>query len=424
VKKRIWVSIIAAVALGLIAWAVTARVSANRRASQQPDRGVSVIVATARVGTIERVLSTSGTLKPINTVAVTSKVPGRLEKILVEEGQQVEEQQLLVRIEQETARLQVDQAYAAWRAVEAQYEKARRGVRKEELENARALYVKAGKDLEMAEESFRRSEELYRSGALAKAQYEEAESGLRAVRTELENAGRTVSMLEQGASPEEQEMARSQARAAKADYELAKLQLEYTEIKAPEPGIVARILSDEGNIVGTSTQILVLVQDNPIEAEIDVAEKYYGQIISDRDEVTARIRPAAYPGSDFFSGSISSIAPTIDPGSRTFKVAVQIDNPKGLLRPGMYAEVDLVLERIPDAVLVPIAAVTERAGRTLVFVATGSGKDARASARDASVGIASPGEVQIVSGIDPGEQVIVEGNAFLENGQWIQIVER
>jgi len=83
VKKRIWVSIIAAVALGLIAWAVTARVSANRRASQQPDRGVSVIVATARVGTIERVLSTSGTLKPINTVAVTSKVPGRLEKILV-----------------------------------------------------------------------------------------------------------------------------------------------------------------------------------------------------------------------------------------------------------------------------------------------------------------------------------------------------
>ena len=274
-----------------------------------------------------------------------------------------------------------------------------------------------------AEESFARSQRLYGSGTIPKAQFEQAESALRAARTELENAGRSLEMLEEGASSEEKRMARAQADAARAGYELARLQLDNTRIRAPGPAVVARILQDEGNIVGTSTPILVLVQDERIQVEIELAEKYYGEILGSGESLEARIIPQAYPGSAPFTGRIFTVAPTINPGSRTFTVTVDISDPQDRLRPGMYAEVELVLRRINDALLVPASALLDRAGRQLVFVVEGYGPNALASARDVVPGLSDAAEVQILSGVDLQDRVIVEGNSFLENGQPIGVVE-
>jgi RND family efflux transporter MFP subunit len=331
--------------------------------------------------------------------------------------------ELLVQIDEQTPRLQLDQAHAAWQAAQAQYEKALRGPRVEELENARALYEKAEKDLLTAEQSFTRSEQLYNSGTIPKAQFEQAESTLRAARTELENAGRSLRMLEEGASAEEKRMARAQAEAAKASYELARVQLENTRIRAPGAAVVAKVLQDEGNIIGTSTPILVLVQDDRIQVEIELAEKYYGEIISSGESLEARIFPQAYPGTDAFQGRIFTVAPTINPGSRTFTVTLDIVDPLDLLRPGMYAEVELVLRRVSDALLIPVSALLDRGAQSFVFVAEGSGQDAIASARTVISGLTSATEVQILSGIDPKERVIVEGNTFLEDGQPIGVLE-
>jgi HlyD family secretion protein len=384
---------------------------------------VTVRAELPRSGAIERVLSTSGTLTAGSTITVTSKVAGRIEAIPVQEGQGVARGELLVQIDEQTPRLQLDQAHAAWQAAQAQYEKALKGPRPEELENARALYEKAEKDLAMAEESFTRSEQLYGSGTIPKAQFEQAESTLRAARTELENAGRSLQMLEQGASAEEKRMARAQADAARARYELARLQLENTRIRAPGAAVVARVLQDEGNIVGTSTPILVLVQDERIQVEIELAEKYYGDILSSGGSLESRIFPQAYPGAEAFQGRIFTVAPTINPRSRTFTVTVDIADPRDLLRPGMYAEVELVLQRIPDALLIPASAMLERAGQRVVFVVEGSGRSAVASARKVVPGLTNAAEVQILSGIDPEDRVIVEGNSFLEEGQSIGVLE-
>jgi len=423
VKKRWWLLIFGVIALGFLGWSILPRVMRSQSDLSEADQGVTVLAAAPRIGAIERVLSTSGTLRASKTIRITSKLQGRVERILVEDGQPVVEGELLVQIEEETARLQVERAYATWQAAQARYDKARKGARSEELENARALYEKAEKDLAMLKESFTRSEKLYRSGTIAKAQFEQAEAGLRAARTELENAGRSLQMLEEGASPEERRIARSQAEAAKANYELARLQVEFTRIKAPASGVIARVLQDEGNIVGTSTPILILVKDDRIQVEIAVAEKYYGEILHSGEPLEARIFTAAYPGSDPFLGRILTVAPTIDPDSRTFTVTVEIEDPKDRLRPGMYADVEIILEHVPDALLVPASAVLDRAGEKIVFVVEGTGEAAVAAARGVVPGLSAAGEVQILSGIDPGDNVIVEGNTFLEQGQRIGVLE-
>jgi HlyD family secretion protein len=422
-KKRWWIIIVGIGVLSVLAWFACRWITGRTDIDAEPDQRVPVRVEAPRIGTIEQVLSTSGTLTAGGTITVTSKVIGRIESIPVREGQTVTEGELLVQIEDQTPRLQLEQAYAAWQAAQAQYEKALRGPRMEELENSRALYEKAEKDMATAEEGFTRSEQLYKSGTIPKAQFEKAESALRAARTELNNAGRNLRMLEQGASAEEKRMAQAQADAAKASYELARIQLDNTRIRAPGKAVVARVLRDEGNIVGTSTPILLLVQDDRIQVEIELAEKHYGEILDSGESLEARIFPQAYPGSEALLGRIVTVAPTINPGSRTFTVTVDIADPQGLLRPGMYADVELVLRRIPDALLVPESAVLDRAGQQIVFLVEGSEQGAVASARKVVPGLSSATEVQILSGIDLRDRVIVEGNSFLEEGQPIGVVE-
>ncbi|GAI85902.1 unnamed protein product, partial [marine sediment metagenome] len=123
-------------------WSILSRIMSTQSDVSETDQGATVLVAAPRIGAIERVLSTSGTLTASKTIRITSKVPGRIERILVEDGQPVAEGEFLVQIEEETARLQVKQAHATWQAAQAQYDKARKGARTEELQNARALYEK------------------------------------------------------------------------------------------------------------------------------------------------------------------------------------------------------------------------------------------------------------------------------------------
>lgn len=423
-NKRWWIVIVGIGLAAVLAWMAGRWIVDRNNTDAEVQQRVTVRVEGPHSGAIERVLNTSGTLRAGGTINVTSKIAGRIEAIPVQEGEAVSEGDLLVQIEEQTPRLQLEQAQAAWQAAQAQYEKALRGPRPEELENARALYEKAEKDLVTAEESFTRSEQLYHSGTIPKAQFEQAESTLRASRTELENAGRSLQMLEEGASEEEKRIARAQADAARAGYELARVQLDNTRIRAPGAAVVAKILQDAGNVVGTSAPILVLVQDERIQVEIELAEKYYGEILGNAKSLEARIMPEAYPGSDPFPGGVFTVAPTINPGSRTFTVTLDISDSQDLLRPGMYAEVELVLKRVSDALLVPASALLDRDGRQLVFVVEGSGENTFASARNVVTGLSGAAEVQILSGIDLQDRVIVEGNSFLEDGQAIGVLEQ
>jgi membrane fusion protein (multidrug efflux system) len=170
--------------------------------------------------------------------------------------------------------------------------------------------------------------------------------------------------------------------------------------------------------------ILILVQDDPIHADIAVPERYYGEVAQKLGRIEARLSVAAYPENTVFSGRVIAISPTVHTGSRTFEVTVEIENANRLLRLGMYARVDLVMEKIAGALLIPRSALLDREEEKIVFVVQEDGEGPRASIRKVRLGISNPGEVQILSGLSAQERIIVEGNAFLEDGQLVRILER
>ncbi|MBN1798558.1 MAG: efflux RND transporter periplasmic adaptor subunit [Spirochaetales bacterium] len=420
-KKKVIVLGAVVVSVGLMALLVFVLFWGEGHA-QTEDVLIPVTVTVPHNGTIQRSLYYSGTLKPETTITVMSKVVGRIEKLYVKMGDKVHRGQILLRIEQEVAALQVDQAYSAWKAAEAQYRKVRSGPRKEEIENMRALVLQARKDFSTAEEAYLRAERLFDSGAVAKVQFEEAERSYSAARTQLENAERTLKLMEQGATREELTMAEENAEALKAQYELAKLQFSYTIIEAPMDGIVADILVDQGNLVGQTTPILVIVKDNPIIIEVPVPEKHYNEIVINRNSIIAYLDSGSGENTNSFQGTLSNVSAVIDPRSRTFAVEITVDNSRGVLRPGMYVNVELVVEHYTDALLLPRSAVLHYDGTDHVFLIQEQSNPV-AVLKQIEVGISDDSIVQILAGLNGTEKVISQGNAFLEDGQAVRIID-
>jgi HlyD family secretion protein len=414
VKKRwVWIAIGLTVA-ALIGYSVLSR-TLKPSVGSEVRAGVPVVVTRPRKGDIARTLSYAGTLQPKSMVTLTPKVSGRIEKILVKEGDWVRQGQVLAQIDDQVVRLQMDQASGALRAAQAQFDKAKKGVRSEELQNAEASLAQAEKDLVSAEGSFQRSERLYKEGAISKSKFEDGQRQFQNAQMQMENARRNVQMMQKGASSEDLDMAQSQVNAMEAQYSLARLQADNAQVASPMAGRVAKVHTDEGNMAGPTTPLVTVVQDDPILVKVPVPEKYYGEIRERAAGIEARVSPNALPG-QAFPGRVSAVSPTVDPASRTFTVEIEMGNAGGKLHSGMYAGVDLVMERIPDALLVPTVALVKRGGRTGVFtVHQANSQDARFT--EVRTGLSDDESTQILSGLSDSDRVVSEGNAFLEDGE-------
>lgn len=384
--------------------------------------GTAVRLGSPRIGPAEEVLRYPGNLRPESTTAVVPRIAGEVLRIHVGAGDAVSAGQLLVSIDDEVVRLQMRQAQAAADAAEAQLAKARAGAPEEEVDNARALVAQAEEDLEVARSSMERTRRLFEAGTIARAQFEDAENQFRSAETQVQNARRSLSLLEQGARDEDLTMAQANADAAARQLELAELQLDYAQIRAPISGTVASVLVEEGNMVDTRTPVVALVNDNLITIRLAVPEEHYGRVRTRGTEIPARVHPVAYPDRDPFPGTVSAVSPVIDAASRTFEVEVVVNNSAGLLRPGMYANVELVLSRQEQAILVPTRAVLFRDGAQVVFVAE-EGNSLHAAMREVDVGVEQDGFFEIRGGLAPDDRLIVEGNAFLEDGALLRVLD-
>lgn len=383
-----------------------------------------VILQPATLGVLDREFTFSGNLKPESSTTVIPKVPGKVVEVLVKEGQEVREGQLLVRMEENVVRLQMEQAEAAYNAALAQYQKADTGVRPEELASAKASLVQAEDDVKVAQANLERSRKLFEAGSLARSKFEEALNQVKSAETQVDNARRQVKLMEEGARKEDIAMAKAQAEASGKQLDLARLQLEYARVTAPIGGTVVKVHVERGQSAGNTTPLVSIVSDNTIFAVVSVPELHYGAFYRKQDRFAVRVFPIAYPDQDPFPGHITRISEIIDGASRSFEMEIAVDNSKGLLKPGMYVSVQASTPFGGQTVLVPRTAVLLRNGQTVVFEA---GQPEAAGLpvhmKPVRTGEKNTRSIQILEGLEAGTPVVVEGNAFLEDLQFVQPVK-
>jgi len=211
--------------------------------------------------------------------------------------------------------------------------------------------------------------------------------------------------------------------AAEVRLRKAQLDLSRTRIGAPFGGRVASLKVVPGQWVRAGDELMTVLSLDPIRVEVQVLESEVGFLAPGR---RARVAFAAFP--EPFAGTVETINPVVDGGTRTARVTVVVPNPGGRILPGMYARVSLEARRFADRVLVPRSAVLERDRRSMLFVFDGDAGNGRAKWRYVTTGLQNDSLVEIVASaetdsVKPGEVVLTEGHYTLIHDARVRLVE-
>jgi RND family efflux transporter MFP subunit len=193
-----------------------------------------------------------------------------------------------------------------------------------------------------------------------------------------------------------------------AAYETAKTRLGYAWITAPFAGTVTRRFLDPGALVTPSTSILFSLMDlDLMKIIVNVLEKDIPQVTIGKNAV---VTVDAFPGKTF-SGTVRRLSEAVDPATRTMAVEIALDNRNHMLKPGMFANVTLIVSERRDAITIPTAALLkDDQGSFLYTVAGDSARTVRVSR-----GVEQGDRTEIVSGLDDSVQVVTVGQQFVKD---------
>jgi len=347
----------------------------NRAAKVAEAKPVPVEVQTVTTGSIEETIELAGWIKANATVDVSSKVAGRLESLraTTDDGTVVDvEQGLSVRKNQPLAVIDHD-IYVA------QANAARANVRANEVALADALREKE------------RMSALFKGGSATQQVMDKAVTAA--------------------------DLAAAQLDAAKANLELAEINVRESIIVSPIDGTITAKHIDQGNLIKIGDRIVTIEDTKTVKVVVAVPERYTEKI---KPQVPVRIKVDAWPN-EVFDANIFSVWPALDEQTHTLQVEIRLDNSQILLKPGMFARVTLVPVAKSDVVVVPKDVVLGgKIDEHYVYVVNGS----TAHKRSVTVGITQGDKSEITEGLKPGETIVVNGMNNLIDALAVDITQK
>ena len=344
--------------------------------AEEAEVKVPVEVMSVELGEVVQSLDYNGDIKAELEVKVFSKIPDRIEKLFVDAGDEVKKgapvaKILATTIEQAT--LQVEAGLVAAKAQEA--------------------------NLRM---EFERAQRLKNENAMSEQQFDAVKTQYEAVKAQLDQA--------------------------EAALKSAKSQLGDATVTAPISGIVGNRYYEEGDMANPAMPIVTIVQMDRVKITFSATEEDLGRLaVGQKTNIAVK----TYQDKKF-SGKVVKISPVLDPLTRMAEVEVLIDNPKRLLKPGMYAQVEVITGTIEDVIVVPRHVVIENTTMEkidgvdqviknyYVFVVD----SAKAHQKKLDVRYANHKSLAIDSGISIGDKLVIAGQNNLRDGMAVSVAKQ
>jgi membrane fusion protein (multidrug efflux system) len=302
-------------------------------------------------------IDATGELLAKNRAEIAAQVAGQITEIVVDEGDAVEANAIVIEIDPERRNLDVA--------------------------NARAVVAEAEVAVTEKRRELKRSKTLHGRQVASKQQLEQRQSALAT--------------------------ARSRLLAAQAQLGGAERALRDASVTAPFAGMIARRTVSRGEYVQPGQPLFELVSLDPIEVEFHVSERDSSRV---RVGLPVDLRVAPYPD-ETFQATVTIVSPTIDPRTRTLRAKALLPNPDHRLRPGLFARVDLGVDSRTGVPMVPEEAVLQRADGAVAFrVVRGD----RVERRVIEIGLIRDGWIEVRSGLAAGDVVVQRGHADLIDG--------
>jgi RND family efflux transporter MFP subunit len=356
----------------------------------------------AREMSVEQTVFSSGSLAAQDRAVLSAKVPGRMERLLIDLGSSVRKGDLLAQIEKSEFELKRRQAEAAVAQARARLGLSLTGEDDKAEPASTSLAKEARAVLAEATKNRDRVVKLREQGIVPDADVETAEAQYQVA----------VNRYDESLHEAKNRIATLQQRVAELG--LAEQELKDTEFRAPFDGVVEARQTSAGEFLNAGTPVLTLVRIDPIRARLEVAEKDAPRIRLDQ-KVYLHVEGLEQS----LEGRIGRLSPVISAGNRMLLIEADLPNPSGILRPGAFARADIVINENAPAIFVPASAVVNFAGLQKIFVIE-SGK---AVEKEISVKRRRGEQVEIESGIKAGELIVVEPGG-LRNGQAVETNSR
>lgn len=246
-----------------------------------------------------------------------------------------------------------------------------------------------------------------------KAQVERARADNDLARQSLERT--RALLMEKAAAPADLERAEAMSRSSQASLALLELRLARTVVRAPFTGVIGQRLVSLGDYVNSASRLLTLQTVSPQRITFTVPERYAGSLKLGQ-RVAFRVAALA---SQSFEARVDFVDPVITLPGRVIAVKALADNAGGALQAGMFIEARLATEVRPTAIIVPEEAVAPTASAAWVWVVEGD----TVTRREVELGVRSPGFVEVRTGIELGDRVVVAGLDRLISGARVKVTE-
>jgi len=349
--------------------------SEENKASPAVSGKISVKVQEAQLIKKASVKTYKATLEPFEEGLVSSKASGKVVEVLFENGDAVKQGDVLVRLDGRDIENQLD-------AAETQ------------LAVSKANLQKLEANLELAEQNYRREKELYAEGATTKASLDNAELTLKMARADVATANKNIEL-------------------AQVNIDTLRDNLADTVIKAPINGLVDEKTVNVGQFVSPGTVLGKVKQITPIYAVIEVNQTDLNLI-----KIGQKARVKVDGSKNTFEGTVRTMDVSANPSSRVFECKILLDNPDRFLKPGIFAKAEILSGQEEEVIMLPIAALAGNEGSYYVF----ANENGVARKRNISIGDITDDLVEIKSGIEKGEAVIITNVNMLQDGDAVTVI--
>ena len=394
-KQKVAGIVVCVLIAGVIGFRLMTRTTAE---AEPPDQAVpTAAVAVIKRGPVANSITLSGAFHAYQQVDVHAKVAGYIRKIYVDVGDHVKAGQTLAVLEVPELNAEVTGAKAGLRRAQDGVTRAQSNVRS--AESIHAAYHAAYTRLKEASET--------RPGLIAEQELDDsmAKDKDSEAKIESDKAGLAESQ--------------SQLAVAQAELERVTAMEDYTHVTAPFAGVVTKRYADTGTMIqaGTSsdTQSLPVVQlaeYTKLRLVVPVPESAVPEV-----QLGSVVRVHVSAMNQDFEGKIARFADALNDETRTMHTEIDVKNPDGALKEGMYAVTQLILKQRPEALTVPIQALDRNSNGATVLIIDAQG---RVEKRQLKLGVESSDRVEVVSGLAENDKVIVGNRSGFHEGEKAQ----
>jgi HlyD family secretion protein len=363
---------------------------------------VSVQAAPAAKADIVRTVNTEAVIFPVLQSAITPKINAPVKKFYVTRGQKVRQGQLLATLENRDLSAAALDNQGAYEQAEATYSTSVNATLPEEVAKAETDFQTAKQELDAQQKLYASRQDLFNQGALPRKDLDAAAVSLSQARSAYDVAKKHLDGLNAVGKQGALKSAQGQLTSAKGKLMNAEAQLSYTEIRSPINGYITDRPLQPGEMASTAAPLLTVMDVSQIIAKAHIPQSD-AVLLHKGDAANITVPGLEKP----VTGKVSLVSPALDPNSTTVEVWVQAPNPEQQLRPGTTAQVSITAQTVHDALVVPaVALINAKDDGAQVMVVDSQNQ---AQSRDVKVGITTPAQAQILSGLKPGEIVVTQG---------------